>query len=79
MAALVSRAFGSYKIYMTEVDDSIKETLKRVSARWGGLSDFRIEIIKDPLKLIRKWQKNDGKVIHLTMYGINVDDVICPI
>lgn len=78
-AALVSRAFGSYKIYMTEVDDSIKETLNRVSARWGGLTEFRIEIIKDPLKLIRKWQKDGGKVIHLTMYGINIDDVVSTI
>ena len=29
-AALVSRAFGSDKIYMTEVDNSIKETLEGV-------------------------------------------------
>ena len=29
-AALVSRAFGSDRMYMSEVDDSIKETLEEV-------------------------------------------------
>lgn len=74
-AALVSRAFGSNKIYMTEVDDSIKETIARVGRRWGK-PDFNIEIIQDWKKLILEWKKNYGKVIHLTMYGIIVDDII---
>ena len=74
-AALVSRAFGSKKIYMTEVDDSIKETIATVGRRWGE-SDFNIEIIQDWKKLILEWKKNHGKVIHLTMYGIIVDDII---
>jgi tRNA (cytidine56-2'-O)-methyltransferase len=74
-AALVSRAFGSNKIYMTEVDDSIKETIATVGRRWGK-SDFNIEIIQDWKKLILEWKKNYGKVIHLTMYGILVDDII---
>ena len=38
-AVLVSRAFGSDKIYMTEVDNSIKETLEQVVKRWGGGAD----------------------------------------
>lgn len=74
-AALVSRAFGSNKIYMTEVDDSIKETIATVGRRWGK-PDFNIEIIQDWKKLILEWKKNYGKVIHLTMYGIIVDDII---
>jgi tRNA (cytidine56-2'-O)-methyltransferase len=74
-AALVSRAFGSNKIYMTEVDDSIKETIATVERRWGK-SDFNIEITQDWKKLILEWKKNYGKVIHLTMYGIIVDDII---
>lgn len=74
-AALVSRAFGSNKIYMTEVDDSIKETIAAVGRRWGK-PDFNIEIIQDWKKLILEWKKNYGKVIHLTMYGIIVDDII---
>jgi tRNA (cytidine56-2'-O)-methyltransferase len=72
---LVSRAFGTSKIYMTEVDESIKETIVKVGNRWGE-SDFGIEIVQDWKKLIYCWKKNYGKVIHLTMYGINVDDII---
>jgi tRNA (cytidine56-2'-O)-methyltransferase len=61
---------------MTQVDDSILETLKDVNKRWGGESEFEIEIIEDWKKVIKNWKKDEGKVIHLTMYGINIDDVI---
>ena len=61
---------------MTQVDDSILETLKDVNKRWGGESEFEIEIIEDWKKVIKNWKKDVGKVIHLTMYGINIDDVI---
>jgi tRNA (cytidine56-2'-O)-methyltransferase len=75
-AALVSRAFGSQKIYMTDVDNSIKESLEDIATRWGGRSDFAVEIIKDWRKVVKNWKKENGKVILLTMYGINVDDAI---
>jgi tRNA (cytidine56-2'-O)-methyltransferase len=75
-AVLVSRAFGSDKIYMTEVDNSIKETLEQVVKRWGGGSDFGIEIIEDWKKMVKDWKKDCGKVVHLTMYGINIENAI---
>jgi tRNA (cytidine56-2'-O)-methyltransferase len=75
-AALVSRAFGADSIYMTEVDESIKETIRKVGGIWGGESDFSIEIVQDWKKVIHCWKRNSGKVIHLTMYGINIDDAI---
>lgn len=74
-AALVARAFGSNKICMTEVDPSIKQTLDRVSDRWGR-SHFEIEIIDNWKRMVATWNKDGGKVIHLTMYGINVDNKI---
>lgn len=77
--ALVSRAFGASTIYMTEVDESIKESIAKVGNIWGGESDFNIEIVQDWKKVIYSWKKNSGKVIHLTMYGINVDDAISEI
>ena len=61
---------------MTQVDDSIIETLNDVNKRWGGESEFEIETIEDWKKMIKNWKKDGGKVIHLTMYGINIDDVI---
>jgi tRNA (cytidine56-2'-O)-methyltransferase len=75
-AALVSRAFGSDRMYMTDVDNSIKETLEEVIQRWGGRSDFAIEIIENWREMIRKWKKEGGKAVLLTMYGINVEDTI---
>lgn len=73
-AALVARAFGADMIYMTGIlDGSINDTVASVSKRWGGR--FEIEIIQDWKRLVKAWKKEGGKVAHLTMYGINIDDV----
>src|ERR671926_857785 len=73
-AALVARAFGADMIYMSGIlDGSIKDTVASVSKRWGGR--FEIEIIQDWKSLVKAWKKEGGKVAHLTMYGINIDDV----
>lgn len=74
--ALVSRAFGSDKIYMNEVDDSIIKTVEDVGDKWGGRSDFMIEIVREWNEVIRKWKKDGGKVVHLTMYGIHIDNAL---
>lgn len=76
-AALVSRAFGAEKIYMTGIDQSVKETVDAVGKRWGGR--FELEIIDDWKKVAKAWKKDGGKIAHLTMYGINVNDAIAKI
>ncbi len=74
-AALVSRAFGCNKIYMTEVDDSILKTIEDVNERWGhGIPNFKIEIIKNWKNIIKKYKNENSCIIHLTMYGINITD-----
>ncbi len=70
--ALVSRAFGASKIYMNEVNPEIKETLNKVNKSWG--SDFQIEFIEDWRKLLRS-KKKVAKIVHLTMYGENINNV----
>lgn len=70
--ALVSRAFGCKKIFMTDVDESILETIKGVCDDWGGSTEFDVEIIQDWRSLLKNWKKNNGIVVHLTMYGINI-------
>ena len=73
--ALVSRAFGCKKIFMSDVDDSILETMKKVCADWGGSKEFDIEIIQNWKSVINAWKKNNGIVIHLTMYGVNIENL----
>ena len=70
--ALVSRAFGAEKIFMTEVNPEIKDTLEKINDTWGG--NFVIEFI-DKWKPIVKKKKEEGfKIVHLTMYGEKIND-----
>jgi tRNA (cytidine56-2'-O)-methyltransferase len=70
-AALVARAFGAQKIYMTGIDQSVADTISRVGERWGG--KFEVEMVEDWRSVAKKWKKEGGTVAHLTMYGIGVD------
>ena len=73
-AALVARAFGASKIYMDEVDPSIKNTIKKINETWGG--KFEVEFFSN-WKDVINMKKNDYKIVHLTMYGENIN-VISP-
>jgi tRNA (cytidine56-2'-O)-methyltransferase len=70
--ALVARAFGATKIFMTEVNPEIKGTLEKINNTWG--SNFVVEFI-DNWKSIIKKKKEKFKIIHLTMYGESINDV----
>ena len=71
--ALVSRAFGAEKIYMTEVNPEIKDTLEKINKTWGG--NFMVEFI-DKWKTIIKKKKEEGfKIVHLSMYGESINDI----
>ncbi len=71
--ALVARAFGAKKIYMDEVNPEIKDTLNKINYTWGG--DFEIEFISDWKKIIKEKKANSVKILHLTMYGENINKV----
>ena len=70
--ALVARAFGASKIYMNEVNPEIKETINKINNTWGG--KFEIEFISN-WKNVIKSKKNTTKIIHLTMYGENINEI----
>lgn len=70
--ALVARAFGATKIFMTEVNPEIKDTIEKINRTWGG--NFTVEFI-DSWKLIVKKKKDEFKIVHLTMYGENINDM----
>jgi tRNA (cytidine56-2'-O)-methyltransferase len=71
--ALVSRAFGASKILMNEVNPEIKKTVSQVNKTWGG--NFEVEIIENWKKILKS-KKESFRIVHLTMYGENIDSVI---
>ncbi|MGL4669422.1 MAG: tRNA (cytidine(56)-2'-O)-methyltransferase [Methanobacteriaceae archaeon] len=72
---LTSRAFGASKIHLAgEEDNKLMKNVEDVVKRWGG--SFEIVYKKNYMNLIDEWQNNGGEVIHLTMYGSQVQDVI---
>jgi tRNA (cytidine56-2'-O)-methyltransferase len=69
---LSSRAFGASGVYID--GDHDKEMIKNVQdvvKRWGG--KFQIEYVNHWKKLVDNWE---GKIIHLTMYGEQVQKVV---
>lgn len=75
-AILVSRAFGCNTMYMTDVDEEIKNTIDKINNSWGGINEFNLKIIDNWKKLIKEWKEEQGKIIHLTMYGLQINKVI---
>lgn len=73
--ALVARAFGAHGFILCNIyDEKIIRSLRKIEKYWGG--NLHIETKVDPRKYIREWRKRGGIVVHLTMYGIPVDEVI---
>ena len=70
--ALVARAFGASKIYMNEINPEILDTLNKINDTWGG--KFTIEFITKWKDVINS-KKNSSKIVHLTMYGENINEI----
>jgi len=71
---LTARALGANGMLLAADDPNVKESIDNVVSRWGG--DFFIEIGVDWRKAIKRWKEEGGMVVHLTMYGLNLPDVI---
>lgn len=71
--ALVSRAFGAKRIYMTEVNPEIKDTVEKINKTWGG--NFEIVFIDKWKPILKKKKDEKFKIIHLSMYGENINNV----
>ncbi|MHA2358618.1 MAG: tRNA (cytidine(56)-2'-O)-methyltransferase [Candidatus Heimdallarchaeaceae archaeon] len=73
--ALTARAFGATDFYYSgEHDDSVEDSVKDVSNEWGG--NFLAKFIDKPSNFITEWKQKGGKVIHLTMFGIELSNQI---
>ncbi len=70
--ALVSRGFGADRIYMTEINPEIKETIEKINNTWGG--NFEIEFIEKWKPIVKKKKEEGFKIVHLSMYGENINE-----
>lgn len=69
--ALTARAFGADRIIVPSKAGSTVETVEDVTERFGG--PFTIEQLSSPISWVADW---DGAVVHLTMYGLPVEETI---
>jgi tRNA (cytidine56-2'-O)-methyltransferase len=72
---LTARAFGASKIYLSgDEDKKMIKNVENLVKRWGGT--FKIVYKKNYMNIIDKWRNDGGEVVHLTMYGSHVQNVI---
>ncbi len=72
---LVARALGADKIiYTGERDHGMEESIQKIDTEWGG--EFEIEYAKSGINIVRKLKKEKYIVVHLTMYGIEIQNRI---
>ena len=71
--ALVARALGAKRIYMSGVNPDIIDTISKINITWGG--SFEIKITDKWKSIIKDCKKRSMKIVHLTMYGENINKV----
>ncbi len=72
---LVARAFGADGFVLEGCDENVMKSLIDVERRWGRMLE-EITCVDSGIKYAREWKRRGGEIIHLTMYGIHVDDII---
>lgn len=71
---LVSRALGAESIYLEELEDGLIDTVNDVNQAWGG--DFEVFRVPSWKAVVGEAKKEGRVVIHLTMYGLPLQDKI---
>ncbi|MBS7655844.1 tRNA (cytidine(56)-2'-O)-methyltransferase [Candidatus Bathyarchaeota archaeon] len=70
--ALTARAFGASGLILSDVkDEKIEKSIMKVNELWGGKFFFKMGI--PWRKVVEEWRKNNGIIVHLTMYGENIE------
>ena len=69
--ALTARALCASGFILSDVEDqSIEQTIRKITTRWGGT--FQFEMGTPWKKIVHGWRANGGVVVHLTAYGENI-------
>ncbi len=72
--ALTARAFLADKLYYSgEKDSGYELSINKVTAKFG--SKFTINYLENPVNFIKQ-NKDKFSIVHLTCYGLNVEDKI---
>ena len=74
---LTARALGAEGMYLAASDRGVVESIEDVTGRWGG--NFFCQDNVKWRRCIADWKMEGGTVVHLTMYGQNLTDVISEI
>jgi tRNA (cytidine56-2'-O)-methyltransferase len=67
---LTARALGADRVVIAGEASNPKGTIEDITGRFGG--PFEVELTDSHRQLLRNW---DGAVVHLTMYGLPIQDV----
>lgn len=70
---LVSRALGAESIFLEDAEKDVVGTLEEVNKTWGG--EFKVILGISWRKVIQEAKKEGRKVVHLTMYGLPLQEV----
>jgi tRNA (cytidine56-2'-O)-methyltransferase len=69
--ALAARALGASGFVLSDiVDKKLQENMEKVTENWGG--KFFFEMGKPWRSEVREWKTKGGIVVHLTVYGENL-------
>jgi tRNA (cytidine56-2'-O)-methyltransferase len=71
---LTGRALGARGMYLAASDKGVVQSIADVTERWGG--EYFCEDNVKWRSCIKDWKAAGGVVVHLTMYGLNLPDVI---
>ena len=68
--ALTGRALGADIMYYSgDKDSEMENSINKITEKFGG--PFKVEHIKNEIKLIKEKKKNNFLIVHLTVYGID--------
>jgi tRNA (cytidine56-2'-O)-methyltransferase len=72
---LTARALGADQaIIANNRDKELESTIREVSDRFGG--GFNVETGANWKQVIQTWRESRGQVVHLTVYGLPLSDVV---
>lgn len=67
---LTARALGADRVVLTDDASKSRNTIDDITDRFGG--PFTVELTEEPKRLLRTFE---GTIVHLTMYGLPIQDI----